>query len=327
MASPARGRPLCNDVPRPRTALLAREVADIGTLFKELGDAEFDAPSLCAGWVVRDVLGHMGMGHATPTPTMLLLLAKHGFSLPKASRIESITMFAGESGDDIRRSWSEVMVAQHPRNGISKTIPAGSGFFDHLVHNQDIRRAHWAEPGRPLRAPVAGLGAFAYRWQPRVQPREDAAGLRLVASDLGRSAGDGPAIEGPGESVVLAGDGRTVPLADLEEDGVDVLRARIAGRPFRIAAADATRSHSAARGAPPGIAWVVRPWLRLARPTPAQDCSGPRVLIGSGPSPCRNLGISDRALFVKGVSPEGTRSLCPSTREFSRGFLCAGARQ
>jgi hypothetical protein len=43
--------------------------------------------------------------------------------------------------------------------------------------------------------------------------------------------------------------------------------------------------------------------------------------------PVAQNGISDRALFVKGVSPEGTRSLCPSTREFSRGFLCAGARQ
>ena len=39
------------------------EVADIGVLLHELDDEAFDTPSLCDGWAVRDVLGHMGLGH------------------------------------------------------------------------------------------------------------------------------------------------------------------------------------------------------------------------------------------------------------------------
>src|SRR5947209_4611522 len=41
------------------------EVADIGSLLHDLDDREFDTPSLCDGWAVRDVLGHMGTGHTT----------------------------------------------------------------------------------------------------------------------------------------------------------------------------------------------------------------------------------------------------------------------
>jgi hypothetical protein len=42
------------------------EVADIGALLHELDDEAFDTPSLCDGWAVTDVLGHMGLGHTTP---------------------------------------------------------------------------------------------------------------------------------------------------------------------------------------------------------------------------------------------------------------------
>ena len=39
------------------------EVADIGALLHELDDEAFDTPSLCDGWAVREVLGHMALGH------------------------------------------------------------------------------------------------------------------------------------------------------------------------------------------------------------------------------------------------------------------------
>ena len=39
--------------------LMWDEVADIGELLHELDDADFDTASLCEGWMVRDVLGHM----------------------------------------------------------------------------------------------------------------------------------------------------------------------------------------------------------------------------------------------------------------------------
>ena len=51
-------------------------------------------------------------------------------------------------------------------------------------------------------------------------------GLRLRATDLDWSAGDGPEVAGPGEALALAMTGRGVALADLSGEGVAVLEAR-----------------------------------------------------------------------------------------------------
>jgi uncharacterized protein (TIGR03083 family) len=210
-------------------ALMWDEVADIGTFLKELGEDDFDTPSLCEGWRVRDVLGHMGLGHTTPMPRMVRLVAKHGFNVPKASREESITLFEGKSGDDIRRFWSEVMVAQHPRKGISKLIPTHSGFFDHLVHNQDMRRPTGRRRDIPSDRMVRALELGRTESGMGFSPKKNVEGLRLVASDLGWSAGDGPKVEGAAEAIVMATAGRQVALGELEGDGVAVLRTRLAG--------------------------------------------------------------------------------------------------
>lgn len=64
---------------------------------------------------------------------------------------------------------------------------------------------------------------------PLFSPKRNVAGLKLRASDIGWTHGDGPAVEGPGEAIVLAATGRKAALADLEGDGVAVLRERTGG--------------------------------------------------------------------------------------------------
>ena len=203
------------------------EVADIGVLLHELDDEAFDTPSLCDGWAVRDVLGHMGLGHTTPMPAMIARVGRYAFNVTKASFTESRTLFAGKGADEIRRFWDEVMVAQHPRKGISKLIPTKSGFLDHLIHNQDIRRP----AGKPRTIPEArlhrALELVHTEASPLFNPRRNVAALKLYASDIGWTAGDGPAVQGPGEAIVLAAAGRKAALADLEGDGVATLRQRI----------------------------------------------------------------------------------------------------
>ena len=211
-------------------AMMWAEVADIGSLLDELQDAEFDTPSLCEGWAVRDVLGHMGLGHTVPMPSMLARIARYGFNVPKASAAESKTMFAGKSGQDIRRFWSEVMVAQHPRKGISKMIPAKAGFLDHLIHNQDIRRptGHARTiPEDRLRRALELVGTAPPG--PGFNPKKNVARLTLRATDIDWSSGEGPLVEGPGEAIVLAAAGRTTALAELSGPGVGTLKERISG--------------------------------------------------------------------------------------------------
>jgi len=188
--------------------MMWQEVADIGGLLHELDDEAFDAPSLCEGWAVRDVLGHMGTGHTTP------------FS-------ESKEFLRDRSADDIRRFWDDVMVAQHARKGIARLIPAKAEFLDHLIHNQDIRRP----TGKARQIPEArlrhALELVRAEGNPLFNPKKNVAGLKLGATDLAWSAGEGPVVEGPGEAIVLAAAGRKVALADVTGDGVIVLKERL----------------------------------------------------------------------------------------------------
>jgi uncharacterized protein (TIGR03083 family) len=203
------------------------EVADIGGLLHELDDEAFDRPSLCEGWAVRDVLGHMGLGHTTPMAAMLARVGRYAFNVTRASFTESRTLFAGQTADEIRRFWDEVMVAGHPRKGISRLIPARSGFLDHLVHNQDIRRP----AGKPRAIPAVRLRRALHlartEASPLFNPRRNLSGLKLCASDIEWTAGDGPVVQGPGEAIVLAAAGRRAALTDLEGDGVAILGQRI----------------------------------------------------------------------------------------------------
>lgn len=54
------------------------------------------------------------------------------------------------------------------------------------------------------------------------------AGLRLVATDVDWSHGDGPAVTGTGEGILLADSGRPAGLEHLDGEGVGALRERLA---------------------------------------------------------------------------------------------------
>ena len=56
----------------------------------------------------------------------------------------------------------------------------------------------------------------------------DHAGLRLVATDVEWSHGDGPEVRGPGEAILLALTGRPAVLDELVGEGVATLRERVA---------------------------------------------------------------------------------------------------
>jgi hypothetical protein len=60
--------------------------------------------------------------------------------------------------------------------------------------------------------------------------RRDTRGLRLVATDLDWTHGQGPEVRGPGEALLMAIAGRKTALADLEGPGAPVLAERVGAR-------------------------------------------------------------------------------------------------
>ena len=90
--------------------------------------------------------------------------------------------------------------------------------------------AHWASSAR---SPPSGCWR-ALRFAPGAPPIGAAKrlrGLTLAATDLPWTTGKGPAVEGPGEALLMAMAGRPAALPELFGPGLATLAARIEAGP------------------------------------------------------------------------------------------------
>jgi len=195
------------------------EVADIGVLLAELDRDEWDAPSLCDGWRVRDVVGHMELGHTRALPRILVDLARYRFDVPRGSCELSIAWGTDHSPDQMLAIWQRDLVEGHARKGVSKFVKWPDGLVDHLIHHQDVRRAL----GRPREIPperlVAALDALATIHSPIFDTRDKVRPFQLVAADVDWTSGAGPRVEGPAEALILAAGGRPAAYGELSGEG------------------------------------------------------------------------------------------------------------
>jgi uncharacterized protein (TIGR03083 family) len=206
--------------------LRLEELAAIGEFMAGLSDTQWDQPSLCEGWRVRDVISHMCVGYTTPMATMVAKLARRRFNVPLASKEESIAYGSAHTPAEILAVFDRIH-RDKVRKGIARMIKPRESLVDHVVHHQDIRRPLGLPRPMPAERLLAALdvaptlGGF-------VGARTRAAGLRLVASDLDWSHGDGPEVLGTGEAILLGVCGRPVAVEELTGPGVEQLRTRVA---------------------------------------------------------------------------------------------------
>ncbi len=207
-------------------ALRYDELAAISEFCHTLSDEQWDTPSLCEGWRVRDVIGHMTVGYTTGLPTMMAKMAKYGFKVPKASKAESIA-FASERTPEQLLAVFDSIHKNHIRKGITHFIKPTESLLDHVVHHQDIRRPL----GQPRTIPedrlVAALDA-APSISGFVGAKGRSADLRLVATDVDWIHGSGPVVRGSGEALLLTLTGRTAAVDELNGDGITILKSRLA---------------------------------------------------------------------------------------------------
>jgi uncharacterized protein (TIGR03083 family) len=201
-------------------ALACREREAFADLLKGLAPHEWKAPTLCAGWTVRDVAAHtvayLGQTRLGLTAAML---AARG----QVDRINDRALRAGAGlGPD---ELCTLMRAGVDPSGVGALYGCRVALIECLVHQQDIRRPL----GRPRTIPAAALLAslaFA-RHSPVIGGARRTRGLRLIATDVDWSAGRGTKIHGPGEALLLAMTGRVGAVAaELQGPGLAHLRGR-----------------------------------------------------------------------------------------------------
>jgi uncharacterized protein (TIGR03083 family) len=196
------------------------EVADIGGLLAELDRPEWDAPSLCDGWRVRDVVGHTEYGHTRAMGRFLVDLARYRFDVPRGSSELSIRWGTDHSPERLLAIWERELVAGQARRGVSRFVKWPDALVDHLIHHQDMRRAL----GRPREIPrgrlVAALDALGTIHSPIFDTRDKVRPFCLVATDVDWTSGSGPLVEGGAEALILAAGGRPAAYGELSGDGV-----------------------------------------------------------------------------------------------------------
>lgn len=204
--------------------LWATIAAERGALANDLADlepAQWDTPSLCPGWTVRDIVAHLSATASLNPATFFLNMAKAGFSFDKFANAQ----IAKHRGPDPAATLGEFRGLQN-----STSAPPGpktSWLGEVVVHGEDLRRPLGISHTYPPDA-VREVIDFFKGSNMLIGSKKRVAGLALKATDDDWQHGEGEAVEGPLLSLLLAMTGRAAGCDDLAGPGVPPLRSRCA---------------------------------------------------------------------------------------------------
>ncbi|MBT8227221.1 MAG: maleylpyruvate isomerase family mycothiol-dependent enzyme [Dactylosporangium sp.] len=180
----------------------------------------WDAPTLCPGWRVRDVVAHLILPERMSSLAGLVAFARTGFNIGRYLE-----------ADAVRRGSVplEELIAAYRESIGRRTLPPGRRpehlLDDLFIHAQDIRR--------PLGLPCSGdealltLVATTVAADRGLRAPGRIAGLRLRALDIDWSSGSGDEVTGPAEALILAMSGRDEVLPELSGSGLETLASRL----------------------------------------------------------------------------------------------------
>jgi len=200
--------------------MIKAERATLVDALDKLPEADWDKPSLCTGWTVREVVAHM-IATATMTPPKFFgKLIGSGFNFQKLTRRDIAAITAGRTDAqlvDLLRSRID--------SRTSPPGPAPSWLGETIVHGEDIFRALGGYREHPVEHVVA-VADFYKNSNLLIGAKNRISGVTLRATDTDWRHGTGPEVSGPILALVLAMTGRKVALDDLTGAGVDTLRGR-----------------------------------------------------------------------------------------------------
>jgi uncharacterized protein (TIGR03083 family) len=192
----------------------------LADLLDGLTVAQWQTPSLCAGWRVREVAAHLTLAHMSAAAAgSAFLRARCGFN----RMIDETARRQAERPLPVLTSGLRAMAGSRRKApGISHLEP----LIDVLVHGQDITVPLGID--RPM--PLAAAMAAASRVWPDLYPFRAGRrlrGVRFAATDCDWTAGDGHEVHGPIAAILLVMTGRPAAVARLSGRGVPEVEARL----------------------------------------------------------------------------------------------------
>ena len=194
------------------------ERAELADFLATLTPRDWEAPSLCTKWTVKDVVAHV-ISYEELGPLGLAKRFAKGW-IVRANQV-GVDEFSALSAQQLLEFLRDHL---QPR-GLTAGFGGMIAVVDGTIHHQDIRRAL----GQPRTIPADRLERVLglVPGNPRLGAGRRIRGLHLHATDIDWEHGRGPEVVGPGEALLMAMSGRTAALADHGGPGRDTVALRL----------------------------------------------------------------------------------------------------
>ena len=199
--------------------MIHSERASLAEFLGTLTPDQWAAPTWCEKWNVQQVTGHLVAAANVTAPHFFAGLAKTGFSFD-AFVDKDLRAFAAGTPAEVEQRFSGIITSTRTPPG-PKYVALG----EVMVHGEDIRRSLGAKGDHPAEH-LTTLAELYKKTGAPLRAKKRIAGLKLTATDVDWSTGDGPEVSGPAMSLILAMVGRTKALDECTGPGVETLRAR-----------------------------------------------------------------------------------------------------
>jgi uncharacterized protein (TIGR03083 family) len=199
--------------------LVHAERAALAADLARLTDAQWSAPSLCAGLTVREVAAHLTAAGSLNGIRWLAGVIRCRFDFDRQV-IMRLTEQLGASPAETLARFERVVGST-----TSPPLPVLALLGEVVVHGEDIRRPLGIVRDHPVDVLTRVARYYAGSDQV-VLARGRVRGLRLDATDGPFSTGSGPLVAGRTLALVMAMTGRQAFCDDLTGAGVAALRAR-----------------------------------------------------------------------------------------------------
>ncbi|MDN5765081.1 MAG: maleylpyruvate isomerase family mycothiol-dependent enzyme [Humibacillus sp.] len=181
--------------------------SSVADFLQTLTPQDWDQPSLCPGWRIRDVAGHLSLVPTITTWEMMAAAPRAGFDPNRVN-----TILARRYGS-VEQSMIITRIRDHAGDRrTARVLDARNSLFDLIVHSQDMALPLGREFDVPVEYARSSLDrVWQMGWPFRAQRR--LGHLALSATDITWTVGTGPQVSGTALTLLLLLTGRSAVAA------------------------------------------------------------------------------------------------------------------
>jgi uncharacterized protein (TIGR03083 family) len=199
--------------------MIHAERRSLAEFLDTISPEQWTAPSWCDKWNVQDLVGHLTAAGNITAPHFFGGFIRTGFNFDKFVEGD-LRKYAQGSPADVRARYDAIIESDRTPPG-----PSYVALGEVMVHGEDIRRPLGASGEHPAEH-LTTLAEMYKKTGAPLRAKKRLAGLKLQATDVDWSTGEGPEVRGPCMSLIMGMVGRTGALDDCEGPGVETLRSR-----------------------------------------------------------------------------------------------------